>query len=137
MGLGDVESFKAATVLSGGIAGRGETCGALIGGLMALGLAKGRDRIEDTAQYRKAIPPALEVSRRFQQDLQAECGFAEPLTTTLCRDIHVRLYGRAFDLTDPVDYRAFQAAGAHSPAGCPRVCSVAARVTAQQLLRPA
>ena len=28
--IGDIESFKAATVLSGGVARKGETCGALL-----------------------------------------------------------------------------------------------------------
>ena len=41
-GLGDIQSFKAATVLTGGVVRRGETCGALLGALMALGLAMGR-----------------------------------------------------------------------------------------------
>ena len=39
--VGDLESFKSATVLSGGVARRGETCGALLGALMGLGLVKG------------------------------------------------------------------------------------------------
>jgi C_GCAxxG_C_C family probable redox protein len=50
LNIGDRESFKAATVLSGGVARCGETCGALIGALMALGLVVGRERIEDTEQ---------------------------------------------------------------------------------------
>ncbi len=136
LGLGDLQSFKAATVMGGGVARRGETCGALIGALMALGLAFGRERIEDTPQYHRAMVPAVELSRRFQQELQARFGFAEPLATTLCRDIQTRIYGRAFDLADPAGLQAFLDAGGHSPEGCPKVCAVAARVAAQQLLSP-
>lgn len=135
LGLGDAQSFRAATVLSGGVAGRGETCGALLGALMGLGLAQGRDRMEDTAQYRRTMVPALEMSRRFQQELQAQFGFSAPLETTLCREIHTRIYGQAFDLTDPEGLRAFLEAGGHSPEGCPKVCAVAAQVAAEHLIR--
>ena len=55
LGVGDLESFKAATVLSGGVARRGETCGALLGALMALGLVRGRESIEDTPSYVEAM----------------------------------------------------------------------------------
>ena len=74
------------------------------------------------------------MSRRFQQELQARFGFAEPLATTLCREIQARIYGRAFDLADPAGLQAFLDAGGHSPEGCPKVCAVAARVAAEQLL---
>lgn len=134
LGLGDLQSFKAATALGGGVARRGETCGALIGALMALGLAVGRERMEDTQQYHQAMVPALELSRRFQQELQAQFGFSAPLPTTLCRDIQIRIYGRAFDLADPAGLQAFLDAGGHSPKGCPKVCAVAARVAAEQLM---
>ena len=134
LGLGDLQSFKAATVLGGGVARRGETCGALIGALMALGLAVGRERMEDTQQYHEAMVPAAELSRRFQQELQAQFGFSAALETTLCRDIQARIYGRAFDLADPAGLRAFLDAGGHSPEGCPKVCAVAARVAAEQLM---
>jgi C_GCAxxG_C_C family probable redox protein len=59
--IGDLESFKAATVLSGGVARKGETCGALLGGLMALGLVLGRDDIVDTQTYRNAMEPSDEI----------------------------------------------------------------------------
>ena len=45
LGIGDAESFRSATALSGGVARRGETCGALLGSLMALGLMAGREQI--------------------------------------------------------------------------------------------
>lgn len=51
----NMESFKAATVLSGGVARRGETCGAIIGGLLALGLVIGRERMEDFDTFPRAF----------------------------------------------------------------------------------
>ena len=133
-GLGDLESFKAATVLSGGVARKGETCGALLGGLMALGLAIGREDIRDTQVYRDAMVPSYEIIKMFQQRLKETFGFTEPLDTTICRDIQRRIYGEGFDLTDPVSYKAFLDAGGHSDQGCPLVCAVAAEVTAEKLV---
>lgn len=133
--LGDLQSFKAATVLAGGVARRGETCGALLGALMALGLAIGRERMEDTEQYRQAMVPAQEVSQRFQQELRAQFGLSSPLETTLCREVQAKIYGRAFNMSDPADLQAFLAAGGHSAQGCPKVCAVAAQVAGEELIR--
>lgn len=133
LGLGDLQSFKAATVLAGGVARRGETCGALLGALMALGLAAGRERMEDTDQYRRAMAPAGRIAVRFQEELQRQFGFDESLSTTLCRDVQARIYGRGFDMTDREDYKAFLDAGGHSAQGCPKVCAVAAQVAAEEI----
>ena len=135
LGLGDLDSFKAATVLAGGVARRGETCGALLGALMGLGLAIGRERMEDTEQYRRAMGPAGEICDAFMRGLVDRFGMKEQLTSTLCRDIQTSIYGRSFDLTDPEEWQAFLDAGGHSDAGCPRVCGVAARVAADRILK--
>jgi C_GCAxxG_C_C family probable redox protein len=132
--IGDLESFKAATVLSGGVARKGETCGALIGGLLALGLVVGREDMTDTQTYRDAMVPSDEIIREFQKRLQETFGFDEPLESTICRDIQQRIYGEGFDLTDPVSYKAFLDAGGHGDEGCPLVCAVAAEVTAEKLI---
>lgn len=134
LGIGDLESFKAATVLSGGVARRGETCGALIGGLMALGLVGGRENIEDTDQYVAAMGIANEICELFQESLEREFKFKSPLTSTLCREIQERIYGRSFDIRDPVEREAFYDAGGHSDEGCYKVCGIAAEVTATKLI---
>ncbi|HQL00909.1 MAG TPA: C-GCAxxG-C-C family protein, partial [Smithellaceae bacterium] len=46
--LGNAEVLKAATAMPG-MALRGETCGAVVAGIMALGLAFGRDNADDMA----------------------------------------------------------------------------------------
>ena len=53
LGIGDLQSFMAATALVGGVSGRGETCGALLGSLMALGIVEGRKRFEDLSSLNK------------------------------------------------------------------------------------
>jgi C_GCAxxG_C_C family probable redox protein len=131
--IGGLESFKAATVLSGGIARRGETCGALIGALMALGLVIGRETMDETLQYRATMHPANDLCQRFQTALQTEFHLSGELKSTLCRDIHKKLYGRAFNLNDKTEYQAFLDAGGHSDTGCPKVCGIAAQLGAALL----
>jgi C_GCAxxG_C_C family probable redox protein len=132
LGVGDQDSFKAATVLSGGVARRGETCGALLGALMALGLVRGRERMEDTSAYVAAMADADGLCDEFQRRLE-EFGFTETLNSTLCRDIQTKIYGRSFDLRDAEQREAFYSAGGHSDRGCYRVCGVAAEVAAEKL----
>jgi C_GCAxxG_C_C family probable redox protein len=134
LGIGNLESFKAATVLSGGVARRGETCGALLGALMGLGLVSGREKIEDTPQYVQAMGLANEICDRFQRRLEEEFGFEEPLCSTLCSEIQTRIYGRSFDLRDSEDREAFLEAGGHSDEGCYKVCGIGAEVAAEKLL---
>lgn len=100
-GLGDAQTLKAATAMPG-VALRGETCGAVIGSIMALGLAFGR---EEAADF-EAVNRATGAARRFCRRFEAELG------SCLCRDIQKRLFGRYFELTDAADVAEFAAAGA-------------------------
>lgn len=134
LGIGDHESFKSATVLSGGVARHGETCGALLGGLMALGLVVGREDIRDTATYAASMVPAEQIITEFKRRLQTDFDFKEPLDSTICWDIQKRIYGRSFNLNDPKDYKDFLEMGGHGDQGCPKVCAVAAEVTAEKLI---
>jgi len=135
LGVGDQESFKAATVLSGGVARRGETCGALLGALMALGLVRGRERMEDTPAYVAAMTDADRLCDEFQRRLGEEFCFKEPLRSTLCSEIQTKIYGRSYDLRDTTQRDAFLAAGGHSDSGCYKVCGIAAEAAAGTLLK--
>lgn len=134
LGIGDMESFKAATVLSGGVARRGETCGAILGCLMALGLVAGRDDIKNYQQYSDAMGIADELCEEFKARLELEFGFDNPLETCLCSEIQRGIYGRSFTLKNPEEREAFLAAGGHSDDGCYKVCGIAAEVAARRLL---
>lgn len=133
-GIGNDAVFKAATVLSGGVARHGETCGALLGALMALGLVIGREKMEDTQAYRDSMEPSADLIERFKAELKEQFGFEGELKGTLCRQIHEKIYGRAFDMMDPDDYQAFLDAGGHGDEGCLKVCGVAAQVGAEKIL---
>lgn len=131
LGIGGKESFLAVSALAGGVARQGETCGAFIGALAALGLVIGRGRIEDTDDYRFAMDYAMKVSARFRADLKNDFSFKTELPNTLCLEIQKRIYGRGFNLADMKELQAFLAAGGHSDTGCPKVCAIAARVAAE------
>ena len=130
-GIGDMESFKAATALSGGLR-QGGTCGALLGALMGLGLVYGRESIGDRDKYSKAMEFSREISNRFREELQKQFGFDQELKSTLCPDIQERIYGRSFDHW--MEHQAFLDAGGHSDDGCPKTCAVAAQVAAEKIL---
>jgi C_GCAxxG_C_C family probable redox protein len=134
LAIGNTESFSAATVLSGGVSRRGETCGALLGALMALGLVDGRRRMYDTPFYAAACIEGDELANEFQRRVETEFNFKEPLKTTLCCDIQRGIYGRSFDLRDTEQRNNFYACGGHGDDGCLKVCGIAAEVAAERLL---
>ena len=59
---------RVATGFGGGISRNGDVCGAIIGGVMAMGLALGRDRAE---QNREPCYPAVD---RFYNDFRTQFG---------------------------------------------------------------
>lgn len=134
-GIGNKDSFKAASFLAGGIARQGETCGAIVGVLSALGLLSGRERIEDTEAHRAGMESSVEVCAEFRRELKQQFDFKDELASTLCRHIQEKIYGRSFDLTNKQEYPAFLDAGGHGDNGCPKVCGIAAQIGAAEILK--
>lgn len=122
-GLEDGAIVKALTPLTG-IAERGETCGAVIGSLMALGLIYGRgeDRLNDWEAYRDSLIPTGKFCKLFEDEYGS----------TMCSDIQKVKYGRCFHLKDPKDLAAFQAAGATEE--CSAVVRKAVQIAAEIIL---
>ncbi|MEM2210753.1 MAG: C-GCAxxG-C-C family protein [Nitrososphaerales archaeon] len=125
LNMGSVDSFKAASILAGGVARRGETCGAVIGALMALGLVIGREKIEDVETYKRAFEPAYEFCDKFVKEYGS----------TICCEIQKKLYSMCFNMRDQRGYEQFLLAGGHSREGCPKVCGFAAKTMAEIILR--
>jgi C_GCAxxG_C_C family probable redox protein len=98
--LGNPEVLKAATAMPG-IALRGDTCGAVSGPIMALGLAFGRDKPEDYEAFVRTLQAAHHFCRQFEEEF-GSC---------MCCDIHERLFGRYYDLTDPKEMEEFVKVG--------------------------
>lgn len=124
LGLEDIGSFKAASALSGGVTLAGEVCGALLGALMAVGLALGRSKLEPTSQssdYAKAMEVGRGVFDRFKEEFGG----------VRCREVHMKLFGRYYDLRNPDEWREFVESGARGK--CSKVCGVAAKLVVEAL----
>jgi C_GCAxxG_C_C family probable redox protein len=122
--VGSLEVFKSGSALAGGVARKGETCGALTGAIMAISCLVGREKLEDREQYRKAMVVAGRVYDEFR----------EQVGHTLCCEIHKIKYGKVYRLFIPEEGEAFHAMGGHGRKGCPEVCGIAARIAAEVIL---
>lgn len=119
--LGNAEVLKAATAMPG-IALRGDTCGAVIAGIMALGLAFGREKADDLAAVSRTTAAARKLCKRFE----AEFGSCN------CRDVQHQIFGRSFNLTDPKEGMEFVKANAIKKCRLP--AEKAARITGELIL---
>jgi C_GCAxxG_C_C family probable redox protein len=102
-----------------GIALRGETCGAVVGSLMAIGLVYGRDDLEDWHGYIGSLPPARRFTRRFEQANGA----------TDCAPILQGKLGRMFNLADTAQSLEYVEAG--GPQVCGEILAGAVQIAAQ------
>ena len=107
-----------------GIALRGETCGAVTGSLMALGLIFGRDKenLNNWQAYLDSLPPSRKFCRRFEDELGS----------TMCADIVESEFGRRFDLADPVEAMQWMNCGALEK--CGDVIGKGVRIAAEIIL---
>ena len=113
LGLEDELALKAATFLSGGVVGSGEFCGALTGGIMALGLVYGRPDVAVGSQH-DGSGPGLRLYRWFMKKYG----------TVSCRELT-----GGINLLDPEERAVFLAPGNEIHEKCFRRCGeVAAKV---------
>ena len=121
-GLENKEILKALTPLPG-IAERGQTCGVVIGSLMAMGLVFGRDRIDDWQKYRESLVPTGDFVDKFEKEFGS----------TQCGDIIKKEFGKRLDLRNPKDHQEFVAADA--TAKCSLVVRKGVRIAADIIIR--
>jgi C_GCAxxG_C_C family probable redox protein len=107
-----------------GIALRGETCGAVTGCLMALGLIHGRDRenLNDWQAYLNSLPPARKFCRQFEKELGS----------TMCGDIVEAEFGKRYNLADPFEAMEWMNCGALER--CSKVISTGVHIAADLIL---
>ena len=67
LGLEAETALKAATGLGAGMGRRGEVCGAVTGGILALGLRYGRGRQQDRSAKEETYQKTLELMARFEK----------------------------------------------------------------------
>jgi len=121
-GLGNKDMVRALTPLPG-IAERGETCGAVTGALLALGLVFGRDNLSDWQAYRDSLIPTNEFCDRF----------VEEMGSTMCGDIVESKFGQRMDLRNEDDLQQFQQSDATFK--CGKVVKTAVRIAADLILK--
>ncbi len=102
-----------------GIGLRGETCGAVTGSLMVLGLVYGRDREElgDWSAFTASLGPARRFCRAFEN----------AYGSTRCGDILAVQFGKRFNLADPSESMEWYNCGAMEK--CAEVIRTAVRIT--------
>lgn len=108
-----------------GIALRGETCGAVTGCLMALGLVYGRDELDDWRGYIASLPSTRRFCRRFE----------EQHGSTACARILEGKLGRTFDLADRTEALEYAASG--GPEACAEVVASAVLIASQAIAKKA
>ena len=117
-------ALRAAIPLSGGIAGTRHQCGALIGGIMAIGI--GMVHYDARTANPLQRKPVTDASRRFYRWFEKEVGQSN------CYDIREVNLGRFFDADDPEEAKKFAAAG--GPQLCAGIVGKAARKAAEIIL---
>ena len=116
------ECLKASTALAAGIARMGEICGALTGGIMAIGLVTGSERLELFEKYKNTMKLSYILYDRFKERYEA----------TRCFEIQEKIFGRHYDFKNEEDSKAWYKDNGLDK--CPMVCATAARMTAEIIL---
>ena len=117
-------TFRKCSTPLPGIAERGETCGAVVGSLMALGLVFGRSQLGDTAAWRACLVPARAFCDRFEKELGS----------TQCGDLLEKHFGKRFDLANPAERAEFIGSNPGPSEICGRVVRTAVRLAAEIIL---
>lgn len=106
--LGNSSVLKAASWMPG-LVSRKETCGALLGGLMALGLAFGRDSLHHPSyQTPQGMRRYWENKKRAWRFCEA---FRQEFGSTMCGDIRPQIMGKDYDTMNPEELEQFIADG--------------------------
>lgn len=124
--VGDAATIQAADALAGGTALSTEgTCGALVGGLLAISSTVGRTYEDFSAGEHKR--------RVFMYSKKLYDRFIEEYGSPICKDVHMKLFDRTFNLMDKDDYAEFEKMGAHVDK-CTSVSGNTARWAAEILI---
>jgi len=133
LGIGSGEVFRAATPFAAGTGRSGELCGALIGGIMAIGLVYAAEEFEDgdaesrplasnSPPYQQAMEHTIKLCDRFREEFG---GFR-------CLDIMKKVFGKAWNLRDDEARAEFRQPRIHDR--CGEVTGKGARLAAEVIL---
>ena len=124
-GLENIAVVRAATALGGGVARTGEVCGALLAGLMAIGLVYASDSLDDSRTspaYHETLERGARLSDRFNKKFGG----------LRCHDVQKILFGRHYDLRIPADVQQFRKSAHFTCEN--EVCRKAARMAAEVIM---
>ena len=125
LGVGNDDIFKAATGLADGVGLTGDGhCGALSGGVLAIGYFFGR-RKEDFGDMMKLVKANL-LSKKLHDRFVAKYG------TCRCADLQISFFGRFYNLYDPEQMKAAAKAGMLDT--CSTLVGEVARMTTEIIL---
>ena len=124
--LGEISDdvFKCSTGLAGGVGLTGNTCGALLGGVIVLSISLGRE-YDNFADPKGIRFESFKLAKKLVERYEAEYGSAK------CEHVMTKVMGRYYDIWK--EREAFLAAGGHYDK-CPSVCANAAKWTAEILI---
>ena len=97
----DMRTIRALMPFSGGIVRRGETCGAVSGSILALGLFFESQKKDGKVQPGSSLKPGGMFLDRFEK----------VYGSTRCREVIKHQFGRYYDLLNPEDVKLFLEAG--------------------------
>lgn len=107
---------KLATCFGGGLGRRGETCGALVGALLATSLLKGRESGEGDDAKKRAYECSERIVEQFREDFKC----------LNCRDLV------GVDLSDPAGFKTYKERDMHHT-HCVNYVAAAARTACEAL----
>ncbi|MEM3905760.1 MAG: C-GCAxxG-C-C family protein [Nitrososphaerota archaeon] len=123
-----VEAFKAATGLAAGIGCSTEgTCGAVIGGAMAISVLFGREREEFEDPKKKRFLTYKMVNEFLE-------AFKNTFGTIKCSEIQKKMMGKTFNLLNPSEFDEFLKLGGHTDK-CPFVAGTGAKLAVETILK--
>ena len=111
LGMSSEAALKISQPFGGGVAQRGETCGAVAGAFLAIGLKYGRSKAEDT----QAKKETYEITKRFIQR------FESAHDSILCREL------LGYDISNPEEYDQAKREEAFEKL-CPKYVETAAKI---------
>lgn len=120
----DPATLNALMPFTGGISGKGETCGAVSGAILALGFFFG----PFDQKGKEKFPPVSWKNGGIFMDK-----FKKEYSSTRCREVQIKLYGRYFDPTKPEDLKLSMEMSKKTP-NCTDVAKKAVFIAAEIIL---
>lgn len=126
----DIYQSMAGFSAGGAVMGDG-SCGGYTAGLLFFGLHTGR-RLEDIGADQAEPRASSKNEDNFALARSLHDRFIQEYGTVICHQIHVKLYGRSYNIIDVDEKEKFEKVGAHDW-GCTSVCGKAAQWTTEIL----